>query len=254
MGWKRVSIQVLLVILLLIQSTKTFAQESQTEKLRSALESLFTPKELNLYAEEVSPGIFKRIYIEAKEAKSAGLPLNRVEIEAIDIELNPPEEWKNGKIKVLRAKNVRLSITIVEDDLNSFLREKLKEENQDGIKNAYVKIKKDKLMLAASYQVNGLPLRFLIELSGKLKMDGSKIILTDYDLHISGFRASDETTSKLLGRVNPLFDLKVLPFPVENALIEQSDKYITIKTAELPEKTNFSSLGGNNPNTTHVGN
>lgn len=213
-----------------------FPQENQDETLKIALEELFSPKKMDFYAEASSKNSFRKIYLEAEKAIASGLPLEKVEIEAEEVEFNSLEEWKEGQIKILSVKDVKLTMTITEENLNNFLKEKIKENKADGLKNASVKIKKEFLYLAASYQIDALPLRILVELKSKLDIEESKIILKDYKLYLSGFSAGEDFTHRLLSKINPVFDLKNLPFPVKKAQIEQLDGKIIIRTTELPQR------------------
>ncbi len=246
---------IFLLLCLSLTTSIALASEDCSEKLKSALERLFKPKEIEIHLEKESDGFFKKIYIEAKEANMSDLPVKEVKIEASEAELNPPEEWEKGKIRLNKIKDVKFLMVITEEDLNSFLQERLK-KSSEGIKSAYIKIKRERVSLVASYQVNGLPLRFLIELTGKLALEGTKIIPSEYKLYVGGLKLSDEFTTNLLERINPIFDLKTLPFPVEKAILEQAEKAITIRTLELPQRPSSShaSRGSDNPNPSHVRN
>ncbi|MCD6362942.1 MAG: DUF2993 domain-containing protein [Synergistetes bacterium] len=243
----------IVVVLLLVHSI-SFSSEGLSEKLKSALEELFTPKRIEVYINgSAEDPFFKDIYVEAEDAKTSGLPIERVKIEAIDAKLNPSDEWERGNIKVEKVKDVRLLMTITEEGLNSFLRDKIKDANEHGLKKAYVRIKKDKFILAASYQLGGLPIRVLVELAGKLKIKGSKIYLADYKFYVGGLKMRKEFTSRILRKVNPILDLRTLPFPVRDGIIEQEEGKITIRTKTLPQKPDLLRRR-NNPNPSHIGN
>ncbi|MCS7232604.1 MAG: DUF2993 domain-containing protein [Synergistetes bacterium] len=243
------------VAYMLVISNPTFSQENPSEAFKCALEKLFSPKKIEFCAENCSQNFFKKIYIKAEEAITSELPLEMVEIEAEDVEFNSPEEWKEGNIKILSVKNIKLIMLVTEENLNKFLSEKIRKNNIDGLRKANVKIKRDFLYLAASYQIDGLPLRILVELKSKLGIEESKIVLKDYKLYLSGLAAGDDFTYHLLSKINPVFDLKKLPFPVEHAQIEQSDGKIIIRTTELPHKpTSLSFTWRDNSNPTHIRN
>ncbi|KUK13521.1 MAG: DUF2993 domain-containing protein [Synergistetes bacterium] len=239
-------------ITLILTQPFSFAQEKQSELLKVSLERLFCPKEMEFYAEPGSQSSFKKIYIKATNAIVSGLPLESAEIEAKHVTFNPPEEWKEGKIEVKKAEEVKLMMVITEANLNSFLQERIKKGKENNLKKAKVKIKKDILYVAASYQLDGIPLRILIELKSKIAIEGDKIILKDYKLHIGGFNPGNDFTENLISKVNPIFDLKNLPFPVKNAQIEQSDGKIVIKTQKLPQNPPLALRRSDNPNSPHV--
>ncbi|GEM_PF-1879382 len=243
-----------IVIILLFICSVSLSSENVSTKLKTTLKKLFTPKKIEVYVDEnAKDPFFKDVYIEAEDAQTSGLPLEKVEIEAIDAKLNSPDEWEKGKIKVEKVKSVKLLMTITEEGLNFFLKNKIKEANEHGLKKAYVRIKRDKFILVASYQLGGLPIRALVKLAGKLKIKGSKIFLSDYKFCINGLKMGKKFISRLLKKVNPILDLKTLPFPVENGIIEQEEGKITIRTKELPKKPE-SLQRSNNLSPSHIGN
>ena len=84
-----------IIIILFLAHGISSPAEGVSERLKAALEKLFTPKRIEVYISESNEDpLFKDIYVEAEDAKTSGLPIERVKIEAIDAKLNPSMSGK----------------------------------------------------------------------------------------------------------------------------------------------------------------
>lgn len=172
-------------------------------------------------------GKFSRLRLKALGSSSKQFRIHRIEFDLTEPKINMRKLWEKEKIELVRTKELKFSLIINEKDINDYFKSDTKKRK---IKNPYIRIKE-----------NG------IELSGKanwwifktsFKLRGRFIVMNETEIH---FKADKIKVSILplprsllngvMKKVNPIYDLSELPFPVKIGKIRTINKRIIIESS-----------------------
>jgi len=212
----------------------TFSLELYNYLIRS-----FSPRDLSVVVRDVKRGkknvVLGYLRIDTRGANVEGLCVDRLVVEATNVRVNDVKGWKKNRLRVYAAKGVRFYARVRRDDINKFLNIVEKKVHDPHFSGGKVKFKPPYIVIAAVYRYN-LIFKFgiLVELKSRLKVEGSRVILTDYSMFAGGLKLDKKTTEKIIRNMNPLLDLKDFPIPMMLKSIKLTKDAMELRSANPP--------------------
>ncbi len=154
-----------------------------------------------------------------------GLKADKMIAEFADLKVNAEKLWDEGEIKTKSIAEVKLYLRISQGNLEDLLRSKNKH-----ISDLKVEMRGGKIYLSGMIPVTG---RIAIKLSinGRLEIDDKgRIQVIDYEIFANDSRVPSLIANTLVRLVNPLLDLREIPFRLDLKTIDIQDKEIIISS------------------------
>ena len=211
-----------------------------------------TSQLLKFYIEKVNPesflliiedepdatGLFKNVYMDIVGCNINGVRIDKLTFQMVDIQFNNPKEWATNGIECLSALEVYATCRLLEDDINADLRERVIGSGEDKWRNLKLRISPKGLSGSGEYSVKLLfTFDILIEIESKLRIvGGQEVWLEDANLKLNRLDVPEYITNMALDQIQPLLDLKTLPFPLKLNKIVFKEKEALFETRILPNK------------------
>jgi hypothetical protein len=200
----------------------------------------FNPESFELIIEDEpdETGLFKNIYMDIVGCNINGVRIDRLTFQMVDTQFNNPEEWNSKGIECISALEVYATCRLLEDDINADLQERVIGKGDDKWRNLKLKISPSGLSGSGEYSVK-LVFTFdiLIEIESKLRIvGGQEVWLEDASLKLNRLDVPEYITNMALDQIQPLLDLKTLPFPLRLNRIVFKEKEALFETRILPYK------------------
>ncbi len=234
---KKLFFAVLLVFVFLLQahvSAATLSAELYRYLIRN-----FSPDTVGVVVRDVKGTtgnpVLGYLRISAMGASVEGLRIDKLVVEATNVRVNDVKDWKKGKLRVYSAKDVRFYARIRRDDINRFLNLVEKKTHDHHFSGGRVKFKPPYIVVAVVYKYSLIfKIGILVELKSRLKVEGSKVFLTDYSMFAGGLKLDKKTTDRIIQSINPLLDLKEFPIPIRLKSIKLTKDAMELWSANPP--------------------
>jgi hypothetical protein len=179
-------------------------------------------------------GFTPHLHLAVKGGMIDKLRVDEISVEAFSVRFNSPEMW-HEKLRLEAVDEVRLAARITEKDINAAL---LGTELDEHWKNVRIDLRPEEIVAVGVYQQSFIfKFRFLLKLAGGLEVvDGNKVYLTNYQFYANGFRVSQETTDKIVEKIQPILDLSKFIFPAKLKEIRLSEEELLLYSDPPPSE------------------
>ena len=221
------------------------AEETIKGKLRTCILRKFEKGKINLNIEateeELSQGIFRSIYLEAKELSSfakakeffaediglskgimnaslPGLIVDKAVAVVTQGKFDIALLIEKGKFETLSLEKVDFYVAVSEKNLTKFIR-----KQNPHLENLKIMLGKNRAKVQFNYIV------FPVLMTGRFVLEDSKVYLREFKLYLIGIQMII-IQQMMAAKVNPLADLRQFPFSIELEKIEVTPGYLEIYT------------------------
>ena len=198
----------------------------------------FNPGSFELIIEDEpdETGLFGNIYMDIVGCNVNGVRVDRLTFQTIGTQFNNPAEWSTKGIECISALEVYATCRLLEDDVNADLRERVIGDGDDKWRNLKLRISPKGLSGSGEYSVKLLfTFDILIEIESKLRIvGGQEVWLENATLKLNRLDVPEYITNMALDQIQPLLDLKKLPFPLKLNKIVFKEKEALFETRILP--------------------
>lgn len=245
-GIRKISVGFLiLTIAIFLIPSVPLAEETIKGKLKTCILEKFEKGKINLNIEateeELSQGIFRSIRLEARElstfvkakeffaehiglskgimnASLPGLIVDKAVALLSQGKFDLKALIEKGQFKTLSLGKVDFYVAVSEKNLTEFIG-----KQNPHLKNLKIKLVKNRARVQFNY------IMFPIVMTGRFILEDSKVYLREFKLYLVGIQMII-LQQILATKVNPLADLKQLPFSIELEKIEVTPGYLEIYT------------------------
>lgn len=187
--------------------------------------------DINIEFQEMLPtltGRFASIRLDALGSMSKNFRIERIQFDLKEPKIDMKKLWTQEKIELESSKKVNFRILITESDINRYFAEDTKKRK---IKNPSIRIRDNGIEISgiANWWIFKTPFkirgRFLI-------MNKSEIHFTADKIQVSLLPLPKNLMNGVMKKLNPIYDLSELPFPVSIGNIKTTEKKIMIESID----------------------
>ena len=169
-------------------------------------------------------GTFARLRLKAEGSTSKNFRIHRIDFDLDEPKINMRKLWEKEKIELIRAKDLKFSLVIKEDDINNYFKSDKKNRK---IKNPNIRITEKGI------ELTGRANWWIFKTSFKLK--GRFVIMNKTEIHfkadkirVSILPLPKSLLNGVMKKINPIYNLADLPFPVKIGRIRTLNKRMII--------------------------
>ncbi len=211
------------------------------ELLFQALLKQFSPEEMTMILDEEprEDGRVRHIYMDLTGPRLGGVRIEKLAVEAWDVQFNPVVEWNRPVEDPLEVKEVLHTYAegiITEKDLNDDLLQK-KFGNDNDWRDLYLDFTPQGLHAQGKYRVKLLfTFDMLIEIYGVLGLrKGQEIWLENYRFQVNKVNVPESLTRAAVEELQPLLDLGRYMFPLKLQTLEMDNEKVLLRSSILPQ-------------------
>lgn len=194
--------------------------------------------EMVLDGEPDENGKVGHLYLDLYGCDLGGVRMDRLEIEAVDVQFTPPCEWteKGPDIKNMLA--VYAQATMLEKDVNAAISDAAFGDDDEHWHDISLDFSENRIYAKGYYLAKVIfRLDILIELEGRFGIvKGKQIWLEDYTARVNRVDVPDFITKRAIGKIQPIIDLDEFVFPLTLKTVIQKDDRITLRSRVLPAR------------------
>lgn len=192
--------------------------------------------EMVLSDEPDENGKVGHLYLDLYGCDLGGVRIDRLEIEAVDVQFTPPCEWdeKGPDIKNMLA--VYAQTIILEKDVNAAVSGDAFGDDDEHWHDINLDFRDDGVYVKGYYMATVIfRLDILLELEGRFGIvKGKQVWLEDYTMRVNRVDVPDFITERAIGRIQPIIDLEEFVFPLTLKTVIQKDDRVTLQSRVLP--------------------
>ncbi len=211
------------------------------ELLFQALLKQFSPEEMTMIIDEEprEDGRVRHIYMDLTGPRLGGVRIEKLAVEAWDVQFNPVAEWNRPVEDPLEVEEVLHTYAegvITEVDLNEDLLQKKFGDEKDW-RDLYLDFTPQGLHAQGKYRVKFLfTFDMLIEIYGVLGLrKGQEIWLEDYHFKVNKVNVPESLTRSAVEELQPLLDLGRYMFPLKLQTLEMDNEKVLLQSSTLPQ-------------------
>lgn len=201
----------------------------------------FSPEEMTLVIDghPDETGKVRHLYLDVRGAVVDRMRLDRIAIEAFDVQFSDPDSWREEDPAVHSMLAVYSQATLREEDINDRLREKQIGDDDEHWRRIGIDFRENGDVHAEGVYQAKLLFTFdiLIEIDGRFDLvRGRQIWLSDYTLKINRREIPESLARRAVGKLQPILDLDRFIFPLRLSSIAQDDEKVTLRSRHLPTR------------------
>ncbi len=230
-----------ILFLLQVFSGKEAFGTSRGEILFQGFLSLLSPEEMVMILDEEpqEDGRVRHLFLDLRGPRLGGVRVERLSVEAWDVQFNSPEEWVlegEDSIRVEQVLQTYAEGVLTEVDLNDDLLQK-KFGNEKDWHDIYLDFTSRGLHAQGKYRVKFLfSFDMLIEIDGVLGLrKGQEIWLEDYRFRVNKVNVPESLTRSAVEELQPLLDLGRYMFPLRLSTLEMDEEKVVLQSSRLPQ-------------------
>ncbi|MDO9509469.1 MAG: hypothetical protein Q7I97_09095, partial [Thermovirgaceae bacterium] len=192
--------------------------------------------EMVLDEEPDETGRARHLYLDLYGCDLGGVRIDRLEIEAIDVQFTPPCEWDESGPDIDNMLAVYAQATILEKDVNAAVAGDAFGDGDGNWHDISLDFREKGVYVKGYYLSTVLfRLDILIELEGRFGIvNGKQVWLEDYTMRVNRVDLPDFITERAIGKIQPIIDLEEFVFPLTLRTVIQKDDRITLQSRVLP--------------------
>ncbi|HOO63399.1 MAG TPA: DUF2993 domain-containing protein [Synergistaceae bacterium] len=217
------------------------AEESRGEMLFQAFFSRLAPEKMVMILDEEPDqnGRVRHLYLDLQGPCLGGVRIERLAVEAWDVQFNPVEEWAlpgEDSVRVEEVLQTYADGVLTEKDLNDDLLQKKFGDEKDW-HDIYLDFTPRGLHAQGKYRVKLLfTFDMLIEIDGVLGLrKGREIWLEEYRFRVNKVNVPDSLTRGAVEELQPLLDLGRYMFPLRLHTLEMDEEKVILRSSRLPQ-------------------
>lgn len=181
-------------------------------------------------------GRVRYLYMDLKGPIIGGVRIERLTLDAVDVQFTPPSEWNGEEIEILNILLVHALTSITEKDVNETLSKKAF-GNDEHWHDLQLDFNPEGIYARGNYLAKFLiKLDILIEIMGDFKIvHKQQIWLDNYTLKVNRVSVPDTVTERAIAKIQPVIDLSRFIFPLELHSVKQDEERIYIRSRLLPK-------------------
>ncbi len=184
-------------------------------------------------------GRVRHLYLDLLGPRLGGVRVQRLALEAWDVQFNPVEEWTasgDEPVKVQEVLQTYAEGIITEKDLNDDLLQK-KFGDDKKWHHLYLDFTPEGIYARGEYRMKLLVnLDILIEINGKLGIKKDREIwLEDYRFRVNKVNVPKRLTRSAVEELQPLLDLGKYMFPLQLKTLIMDDEKVALRSKVAPK-------------------
>ncbi|MDD3146113.1 MAG: DUF2993 domain-containing protein [Candidatus Riflebacteria bacterium] len=165
---------------------------------------------------ETANGRFKKVLVHTSRGSIDNLPLNRADIDFEDVQLDTAKLLNEEKIDPVSMSNINMDVSILENDLNTFLEAKSKSIKVDRPR---IEIASGEMKLSGSTKYGLVKVEFWANGNLSIK-DGREIWFHARKMKVNRMTMPRSFVGMIVKKINPVLDLEKFPFKLNLDAIE----------------------------------
>jgi hypothetical protein len=194
--------------------------------------------EMVLDEEPDDSGRVRHMYLDLYGCDLGGVRIDRLEIEAVDVQFTPTCEWKESGPEIENMLAVYAQAVILEKDVNEAISDEAFGDGDEHWHDISLDFRENGVYVKGYYLATVIfRLDILIELEGSFGIVGGKQVwLEDYTMKVNRVDLPDFITERAIGNIQPIIDLEDFVFPLTlKTVIQETDK-VTLQSRVLPRR------------------
>lgn len=192
--------------------------------------------EMVLGEEPDENGRVGHMYLDLYGCDLGGVRIDRLEIEAVDIQFTPPCDWDEKGPDIENMLAVYAQATILEKDVNAAVSDAAFGDSDGNWHDISLDFRDEGVYVRGYYLSTFLfRLDILIELEGRFGIvRGKQVWLEDYTMRVNRVDLPDFLTERAIGKIQPIINLEEFVFPLTLQTVIQKDDRVTLQSRVLP--------------------
>ncbi len=194
--------------------------------------------EMILDEEPDDSGRVRHMYLDLYGCDLGGVRIDRLEIEAVDVQFTPTCEWKESGPDIENMLAVYAQAIIMEKDVNEAISDEAFGDGDEHWHDVALDFRENGVYVKGYYLANFIfRLDILIELEGHFGIVGGKQVwLEDYTMRVNRVDLPDYITERAIGKIQPIIDLEDFVFPLTLREVVQEEDRVTLRSRVLPRR------------------
>lgn len=192
--------------------------------------------EMTLSDEPDDTGRVRQLFLNLAGCNLGGVRIDRLEIEAIDVQFTPCDEWTEEGPDIENMLMVYARAVIRESDVNKALVSDEFGDDDGHWHDISLDLQNGGVYVKGYYLATFIfRLDILIELEGKFGIVGGKQVwLEDYSMRVNRMDVPEYLTEKAISKIQPIIDLNEFVFPLTLRTVEQKEDEVILRSRVLP--------------------
>ncbi len=199
----------------------------------------FKPDSMEMILDEEpdETGRVRHLYMDLHGSELGGVRIDRLEIEAFDIQFTDPSGWAECGPDIESMLTVNARATILEEDVNRAISDAAFGDDDGNWHSLSLNFRNDGVYARGNYIVKFLVrLDLLIEIEGRFGIVGGKQVwLEDYTLKVNRVDVPEVLTDRAIGQIQPIIDLNEFIFPLTLRSVIQKKDRVILESSRLPQ-------------------
>ena len=176
------------------------------------------------------------LYLDLYGCDLGGVRIDRLEIEAIDMQFTPPGEWDKKGPDIESMLAVYAQATILEKDVNTAISDAAFGDDDEHWHDITLDFRDNGVYVKGYYLATVIfKLDILLELEGRFGIvKGKQVWLEDYTMKVNRVDVPDFITERAIGKIQPIINLEEFVFPLTLKTVIQKDDRVTLQSRVLP--------------------
>lgn len=192
--------------------------------------------EMILDEEPDDSGRVRYLFMDMKGPIIGGVRIERLTLDAFDVQFTPPSDWKGEEIEILDILLVHANTSITEKDVNETLSRKAFGDDEHW-HDLQLDFRPEGIYARGKYLAKFIiKLDILIEIMGDFKIvKKQQIWLDNCTIKVNRVAIPETVTDRAISKIQPVIDLSRFIFPLELDSVKQDEERIYIRSRILPE-------------------
>ncbi len=192
--------------------------------------------EMILDEEPDETGRVRHLYLDLYGSELGGVRIDRLEIEAFDIQFTSPCGWEESGPDIDNMLSVNARAIILEEDVNKAISDAAFGDDDGNWHSLSLDLRENGVYARGNYIVKLIVrLDILIEIEGRFGIVGGKQVwLQDYTLKVNRVDVPEILTERAIGQIQPIIDLNEFIFPLTLRSVIQKEDRVILESRSLP--------------------
>lgn len=177
------------------------------------------------------------LYLDLYGCDLGGVRIDRLEIEAVDVQFTPPSEWAKKGPDIENMLAVYAQTTILEKDVNAAISDAAFGDDDEHWHNITLDFRDNGVYVKGYYLATVIfKLDILLELEGRFGIvKGKQVWLEDYTMRVNRVDVPDFITERAIGNIQPIINLEEFVFPLTLETVILKEDRVTLQSRVLPK-------------------